>query len=589
MAARVQIKYFNSYWLKKASNGGNLGGSGAIESAAYTSSWPGLPWDPDDYPEYPADVDNTNSTANQKANWIVEESRIRGGYNNTSTSYGVRAYAKEDENNQALLDNQIIYSGIYNSTTSSNETNVFSTADNITKTLDPAYGSIQKMFAEDSNMLVLQENKVSNLLVDKDAIYSAQGQAAVTSTSLVLGQVQPYLGEYGISKNPESFAVFGFRKYFTDKYRNAVLRLSRDGITEISQSGMNDYFRDQLSDISDEWLNYTSNYLYANVFDGTAPNFSIRLTSVPTDVEVGMTVTIPLTLNTKPINARVLGYNRFDIYIDVDPTLGGTDTPAINSNITFTKFTKDELIGGYDTYDDFYMLSMQKSILNKDTPEVFVPFDQTQETGKDTYNGNTQTLAFDETVKGWTSFYTFRPLMMDSLRNNFYSFKGSEVWQHHSAAQTNRSSFYGTRNDSNITFVFNVNPSMMKNFNTVAYEGSNGWQVESMVSDLEGQNELNGSWSSDQDVISTIKSYEEGKYTDGGVTYRSGFNRKENRYVANIVNASTQRIGEVVFGDMMSGIKGYFVTVKMSTDATTDLGGPKELFAVSSNFVMSSY
>ena len=178
---------------------------------------------------------------------------------------------------------------------------------------------------------------------------------------------------------------------------------------------------------------------------------------------------------------------------------------------------------------------------------------------------------------------------MDSLRNNFYSFKGSEVWQHHSAAQTNRSSFYGTRNDSNITFVFNVNPSMMKNFNTVAYEGSNGWQVESMVSDLEGQNELNGSWSSDQDVISTIKSYEEGKYTDGGVTYRSGFNRKENRYVANIVNASTQRIGEVVFGDMMSGIKGYFVTVKMSTDATTDLGGPKELFAVSSNFVMSSY
>jgi hypothetical protein len=589
MAARVQIKYFNSYWLKKASNGGNLGGSGAIESAAYTSSWPGLSWDPDDYPEYPADVDNINSTANQKANWIVEESRIRGGYNNTSTSYGVRAYAKEDENNQALLDNQIIYSGIYNSTTSSNETNVFSTADNITKTLDPAYGSIQKMFAEDSNMLVLQENKVSNLLVDKDAIYSAQGQAAVTSTSLVLGQVQPYLGEYGISKNPESFAVFGFRKYFTDKYRNAVLRLSRDGITEISQSGMNDYFRDQLSDISDEWLNYTSNYLYANVFDGTAPNFSIRLTSVPTDVEVGMTVTIPLTLNTKPINARVLGYNRFDIYIDVDPTLGGTDTPAINSNITFTKFTKDELIGGYDTYDDFYMLSMQKSILNKDTPEVFVPFNQTQETGKDIYNGNTQTLAFDETVKGWTSFYTFRPLMMDSLRNNFYSFKGSEIWQHHSEAQPNRSSFYGTRSDSSITFIFNVNPSMMKNFNTLAYEGSNGWQVQSMVSDSEGQNELNGGWSSARDVISAIKSYEEGKYTDGGVTYRSGFNRKENRYVANIVNASTQRIGEVVFGDMMSGIKGYFVTVKMSTDATTDLGGPKELFAVSSNFVMSSY
>ena len=589
MAARVQIKYFNSYWLKKATNGS--GGSGSkIEKAAYTSSWPGLPWDPDDYPEYPADVYNSSATTVTKRNWMIEEARIRGGYNNTSTSYGVRAYAKEDENNQAVLDNQIIYSGIYNSTTSSNETNVFSTADNITKTLDPAYGSIQKMFAEDSNMLVLQESKVSNLLVDKDAIYSAQGQAAVTSTNLVLGQVQPYLGEYGISKNPESFAVFGFRKYFTDKYRNAVLRLSRDGITEISQSGMNDYFRDQMSDMSDEWQNYTSSYTYANARNTTL-FFSITLTAAPTDVEVGSTVTIPLTTSTKPINAKVLGFSKEVIYIDVDPTLGGTDEPATSSTITFTKFTKDELIGGYDAYDDFYMLSMQKALTTKATPELFIPFAETKVVDTIEYNGNTQTLAFDETVKGWTSFYTFRPLFMDTLRNNFYSFKGSEVWQHHSEAQSNRSSFYGTRSDSSITFIFNANPSMMKNFNTVAYEGDSGWQVESITSDSEGKSQVDATsqWTSKQDVSSDIKSYEEGKYTDGGVTYRSGFNRKENRYVANIVNASERRIGEVVFGDMMSGIKGYFVTVKMSTDATTDLGGPKELFAVSSNFVMSSY
>lgn len=595
MSARLQIKYFNSYWLKKATNGGNLGGSGTIESAAYTSSWPGLEWNPTDYPEFPADVYNGTAGKITRRNWIVEEARIRGGYNNTSTSSGVRAYLKENEDDQSILDNQIIYSGIYNSTTSSNETNVFSTADTITKTLDPSYGSIQKIFAEDTNMLILQESKVSSVLVDKDAIYSAQGQAAVTSTNLVLGQVQPYLGEYGISKNPESFAVFGFRKYFTDTYRNAVLRLSRDGITEISQTGMSDYFRDQMSNVSDEWQNYTSSYTHANSYTGTAP-FFITITTTPSDLEIGMTVTIPLTLNTKPINARVLGFSyatptSFKIYIDVDPTLGGTDTPLIDGAITFTKFTKDEIIGGYDAYDDLYMLSMQKAILNRDTPEVFVPLDQTQEVGRETYSGNTQTLAFDETVKGWTSFYTFRPLLMGDLRNNFYSFKGSEVWLHHSEREDDRSSFYGTRSDSSITFIFNANPSMMKNFNTIAYEGGNGWQVESMVSDLEGKNQLNASsqWTSKQDAINPVKSYEEGKYTDGGVTYRSGFNRKENRYVANIINNSERRIGEVVFGNEMSGIKGYFVTVKMSTDNSTDVGGAKELFAVSSNFVMSSY
>ena len=494
MSARLQIKYFNSYWLKKATNGGNLGGSGTINSAAYTSSWPGLKWNPTDYPEFPADVYNGTAGKITRRNWIVEEARIRGGYNNTSTSYGVRAYLKENEDDQSILDNQIIYSGIYNSTTSSNETNVFSTADTITKTLDPSYGSIQKMFAEDSNMLILQESKVSNVLVDKDAIYSAQGQSAVTSTSLVLGQVQPYLGEYGISKNPESFAVFGFRKYFADKYRNAILRLSRDGITEISQSGMNDYFRDQLSEISDEWQNYTSTYVYANNFSGTAPYFVEITDSTPEDIEIGMNINIQLTLGTKPINARVLGLSKNVsgtlIYIDVDPSIAGTNTPLASSNIILTKFTKDEIVGGYDTYDDFYMLSMQKAILDRDTPEVFIPLDQTQEIGRETYNGNTQTLAFDETVKGWTSFYTFRPLMMSNLRNNFYTSKESEFWLHHSEREDNRSSFYGTRNDSNITFVFNANPSMMKNFNTVAYEGDNGWQVESMVSDLEGKNQL---------------------------------------------------------------------------------------------------
>ena len=37
-----------------------------------------------------------------------------------------------------------------------------------------------------------------------------------------------------------------------------------------------------------------------------------------------------------------------------------------------------------------------------------------------------------------------------------------------------------------------------------------------------------------------------------------------------------------------SGIKGFFTTAKVSTDTTTDVGGLKELFAVSTEFVVSS-
>ncbi len=88
-------------------------------------------------------------------------------------------------------------------------------------------------------------------MIDKDAIYTQEGQPLTTASNVVIGAVQPYVGEYGISKNPESFASFGFRRYFADKYRNSVMRLSRDGLTEISQYGMKDYFRDKLKLVSD--------------------------------------------------------------------------------------------------------------------------------------------------------------------------------------------------------------------------------------------------------------------------------------------------------------------------------------------------
>jgi len=583
MAARLQIKYFNSFWLKRALNG-RFDSSGdentdipstvvtGIEASGYKPTWPGDPnYTGSDYPSFGADV--YTGTDSIDRNWIIEESRIRGGYNNTSTSYGAKAYLKEDKNEQSRLDSKLIYSGIYNSTTSFNETNVFSVADNITKALDPAYGSIQRMFAEDANMIIFQENKVSNVLVDKDAIYSAEGGGTVTSTNLVLGQITPYLGEFGISKNPESFAYFGFRKYFVDRYRNVVLRLSRDGITEISQYGMGDYFRDSLKQISDDWQNYTSSYTI--VTSSVTSPYSITLDTVGEDLDIGMQVAIQQSGSPKVVNAIVVGMDRNVVYINIDPK-----SPDLNEKVVFTKFVKDQITGGYDTYDDFYKLSMQKVLLNKDNPEVFLPFDQTKIIESVTYNGNTQTLAFDESVKGWTSFYTYRPLFMDSLRNNYYTFKTSEVWRHHDETSNNRTTFYGTQSDSNITFIFNANPSIMKNFNTINYEGNNGWEIDSIESDLE---------SGIQDIAKTVKSYEEGKYTDGGVIYRSGFDRKENRYVANLVNNSTQKIGEVVFGDQMSGIKGYYVTVKMSLDTTTDPGGMKELFAVSSNFVVSSY
>ena len=59
--------------------------------------------------------------------------------------------------------------------------------------------------------------------------------------------------------------------------------------------------------------------------------------------------------------------------------------------------------------------------------------------------------------------------------------------------------------------------------------------------------------------------------------------------MANLVNNSVATPGEIVFGDQMTGIKGYYATVKISTDTLTDPGGMKELFAASSDYVESAY
>jgi hypothetical protein len=119
-------------------------------------------------------------------------------------------------------------------------------AEKITKELNPDYGSIQALKTRNTDLNVFTEDKVLRVLANKDALYNADGNTNITASDRVLGQAVPYVGEYGISKNPESLASDEYRIYFTDKQRGAVLRLSRDGLTPISNIGMKTWFRDNL-------------------------------------------------------------------------------------------------------------------------------------------------------------------------------------------------------------------------------------------------------------------------------------------------------------------------------------------------------
>ena len=624
MAFDLEVKYYNTFWLKQ--NTTPFLTTNSTLRPSYVKLFPGIPFlnkTNDNYPNWPqstssipsgvtptipySNVYTTNNNSylpNDGSNWVIEESRIRGGYNNTQVDLGVRAYLMEDSSSIRYRSNALVYSGIFNSKTNINRTNVFSVGEDITKAVDPHNGSIQLIYAMDNNLTIFQENKVSQALIDKDAIYSAEGTPVNTVSNVVIGQVTPYSGEYGISRNPESFAHFGFRRYFADKDRNAVLRLSRDGITEISQYGMKDFFRDELAKLSDRKVITTSAYVlqYTQssgvVVQGPqVPQTPIQpgvpiplgpwvallnpgeldLSSIIVGSQVQINVNVSGGGVWNSINSFVTGtgtvkisnINTDIVFLDNGPLQVYSPGVAADPQIRFVYYEKDKIEGGFDNYKDNYTISIQQESGSKTLDET-----------SDYYS----TLTFSERSQGWNTFYTYRPDLIFSLKNNYFTTKEGSLYIHYDSL-TNANEFYGVSNQSSITFIFNPSPSVNKNFKTINYEGSNGWQVDSFVTDAAnirpGVNEV-----LDQTV--NVKSYDEGLYTENGIPYRAGFVEKENKYYANLVNSSTATDGEVVFGDSMTGVKGYFATVKMSTDLTTNAGGTKEMFAVSSEFVVSS-
>ena len=620
--AIIEVKYFNTFLLKKSVGSG--------DDVLWNGSF-GIPESIGGYP-----VQNLTG----QNSWVIEESRIRGGYNNTTVDFGAKAYLVEEEPQQTRRFNAIIYSGIFNSRTGINQTNVFSVGEDITKSADPANGSIQKLYAEDTNLNVFQELKVSRALIDKDAIYAAEGGGTVTASNLVIGVIQPYAGKYGISQNPESFAVYGHRKYFADKNNNAILRLSKSGIEEISSFGMKDFFRDELGIVT------TNQYVgkIIGAYDIYSKDYILSMQSRQ-------------SYKTLNFDERPKGWVSFFSYAP-------DQAFSLRNNFYTVKSIggNANVNGAVTGVNNLVVDGVQNFIEQYSTVELLVQ-------GIPNYTAvplGTTVVSFNSTTGALV--LSGNVTLAD---NDFLTFGGvAKLWQHYDTS-VNRGNFYGQDNKTSITFVFNPNPTNSKTFNTIGYEGSNGWSVDQYASDNTGT-QLVGSWQNSNDFTAQVRSYTEGEYvlTEGSgsasaastttsvvlslasvngiirsgdtvsglgvqlnttvVSYNSstglltvnaafniaqdavlffngavsradyqsvfgtinppnqkhyaGFVLKENKYVANLINRSIPKPGEIVYGDMVSGIKGFYSTVKMSTDATTDLGGEKSLFSVESTY-----
>jgi len=210
----------------------------------------------------------------------VESNRVTDTFNAPQVTPGVRVSTTFEDYKQEHRKYGLIYSGLYNSISSVNNLNQFIQAEKITKDINPTYGSIQKLHTRDTDLITLCEDKVLKILANKDAVYNADGNPQLTANERVLGQTVPFVGEFGISKNPESFVSEAYRSYFTDKQRGAVMRLSKDGLTPISMHGMKDWFRDNLK---------LSNKLVGS-YDDRNDEYNITLNATVDEPTVGQTV-----------------------------------------------------------------------------------------------------------------------------------------------------------------------------------------------------------------------------------------------------------------------------------------------------------
>lgn len=166
----------------------------------------------------------------------------------------------------------VTYSDPYSENTNLNGLNSFNLAKaNYKEDIDKKYGFIQRLYSRDTDLVVFQEDKVSRVLYGKDLLMNADGSSNISSIEDVLGQQIPYAGEYGISRNPESFSYDAYNIYFADSKRGCICRLGRNGISEISMAGMRTWYKDEFKDaIDNKKLGAYDPYLDQYVFHSSA-------------------------------------------------------------------------------------------------------------------------------------------------------------------------------------------------------------------------------------------------------------------------------------------------------------------------------
>ncbi len=293
----------------------------------------------------PAIVDtkffNCFSFGNGAESYKIRDSIIGNSFNfgNRVTSVSAQDYKESDR----FAD--ITYSGVYNAESNVNKLNEFNLGLLDYKNLETSFGEIFVMDGRQTDVLVLQEDKISYVLADKNLLSDSTGGGAIASVPEVLGTQIARTEKYGISFNPESYVQWGYDRFFTDVKRGVVIQLkgnsySNEELKVISEMNMRTWFRDTFNEsFNTQKLGGFDPYMNEYVLSSN----TIDLPYTPECIECGISQTF--TLTTLAEETKSTSY-----CVDLGPVVGLTD---INYSVTsISEGGQFEIVIDYDGTTD---------------------------------------------------------------------------------------------------------------------------------------------------------------------------------------------------------------------------------------------
>tara|TARA_R100001510_G_C7656940_1_gene217734 strand:- start:8757 stop:13487 length:4731 start_codon:yes stop_codon:yes gene_type:complete len=359
--------------------------------------------------------------------------------------------------------------------------------------LELTNGSIQSMKNRNDALTVLQESKACQIPINRNLIQFTSGDKNITASRNVLSTPSYYAGDFGTA-NPESVVErFGII-YYVDSKAGKIIRISADGITVISEKGMDSFFEERFKSL----YSSTDSPRVVGGFDPDNNEYLVTVEPVKKSViTIGSDeYQVPIDENN---NFFVQGYVfttntvLWNIWGNLWNTFCGNWNDIGNGIIildniygTQSVLIDDELTGSTGTInvlvtDSTYSFSIIAT-LDLGTGIVTLPSTTCEGTsitiGSSTSAEDGFTLSYKHRAGRWSSKYSFKPTMYVNINNELYSFFDTSsgiMWKHN--VNSTRNNFYGTQYNSVIEVVSNPNPSMIKVFEAIGVEGGGNWSA----------------------------------------------------------------------------------------------------------------